>query len=428
MVTEVISPESDLESQRNDDDVVLSVENVSKRFARDIKRSMFYGIVDIGTELIGTRQPATQLRKGEFWALHNVSLSLRRGDALGLVGANGSGKTTLLRIISGLIKPDTGRIRVKGKLAPLLALGAGFNPILTGRENLYLNMSILGLSRGQIDRRFDDVVEFAEIGEAIEAPIRNYSSGMRARLGFSSAIHTDPDILLIDEVLSVGDVRFRGKCARRLMELKESGTSFVFVSHNSMQVLSVTNTAIYLVKGNLTASGPTHDVITQYENDLFLVDPNQSDALEKRLPEKGEKSSGVDIVGISFRDESGQVLDSLSSGQLVRFTVKVKVMEAFKKVNIRVRVSDQKGDSSPILFLGGFLDNASYDLEPGYHEITIVMPYLGLRPGLYSASVNVRSGTKYMLDTVESFRFSVVGDASMSNNAYYQPRTWELDS
>ncbi|MGL5878105.1 MAG: ABC transporter ATP-binding protein, partial [Xenococcaceae cyanobacterium] len=241
--------------QRLDNEVVLSVEGVSKKFCRDLKRSLLYAVQDIATELVGIRQKSEKLRRDEFWALKDVSFQVRRGEALGLVGPNGSGKSTLLRIISGLIKPDSGFVEIKGRIAPLIALGAGFNPILTGRENIYANMSILGLSKQEIDERFEAVLDFAEIGVAIDAPVQTYSSGMAARLGFACAIYTEPDILLIDEVLAVGDIKFRAKCYRRLAKLREQGTSFILVSHNSHSILSICESAIYLLKGKVVTVG-----------------------------------------------------------------------------------------------------------------------------------------------------------------------------
>ena len=224
--------------QPQQEDVVLSVNGVSKKFCRDLKKSLMYGVQDIASELFGVRGSENDnLRKKEFWALQDVSFELRRGEALGLIGKNGSGKSTLLRVIAGLIKPDKGTVEVIGRVAPLIALGAGFNPVLTGRENIYANMSILGLAKEEIDDRFDEVVEFAEIGEAIDSPVQTYSSGMAARLGFSCAIHTEPDILLIDEVLAVGDINFKQKCFRRLHELIQKGTSFILVCLNSQSIL-----------------------------------------------------------------------------------------------------------------------------------------------------------------------------------------------
>ncbi|MGH8614301.1 MAG: ABC transporter ATP-binding protein, partial [Gammaproteobacteria bacterium] len=173
-------------------DVLVSVKNVSKKFSRSLRLSLAYGAHDILRELTGTPRCSSELRKAEFWALKDISFEVRRGAGVGLIGPNGSGKTTLLRLLSGLIKPDEGEIRILGRVAPLIALGAGFNPVLGGRENVYTNMAMLGLSHSEIEARFDDVLDFAEIGDAIDAPLQTYSSGMAARLGFACAIHTTP--------------------------------------------------------------------------------------------------------------------------------------------------------------------------------------------------------------------------------------------
>lgn len=208
---------------------LVQCSHLSKKFCRSVKRSFAYGIKDIFGELLLQDQSQDSLRPGEFWALRDVSFHLKAGTSLGLVGANGSGKTTLLRVLSGLIKPSSGEVQIRGKVAPLLALGAGFNPILSGRENIYVNLSLLGVPRSEIDRDLDSILDFAEIGGAVDAPLKTYSSGMTARLGFACAIHTHPDLILVDEVLAVGDMRFRTKCYRKLAELKAQGTCFVLV-------------------------------------------------------------------------------------------------------------------------------------------------------------------------------------------------------
>jgi lipopolysaccharide transport system ATP-binding protein len=416
------------EDRSNDSEIVLSVKGVSKKFCRDLKRSLFYGVQDIASDLSGIRSKSNSLRPKEFWALDDVNFQLRKGEALGLVGKNGSGKSTLLRIIAGLIKPDLGTVEVKGRLAPLIALGAGFNPILTGRENIYANMAILGLSKKEIDERFDGVVEFAEIGDAIDAPVQTYSSGMAARLGFASAIHTEPDILLIDEVLAVGDARFRGKCTRKLSELRETGTSFILVSHNSMAVLAVSNSAIYLLKGKLIASGDAETVVSRYEEDLFLNGANASLG-SIFIPEKPkEQSSGIDIISLYFRDDRGNTLQNLRSGEPTDLVVGLKAYHRFQNVSLKIVVTEISRDNSSVLFLSGLIDREFFEVPPGNHEISIKMPYLGLKPGIYNMNVNLRKDSHYIFDTVESFRFIVKGDASMSKCAFYQPRSWSFAS
>ncbi len=243
------------------DGVVVDVRGVSKKFCRDLKRSLWYGACDICSELTGRRGDRSSLRKGEFWAAREISFQLARGEAIALVGRNGAGKTTLLRIIAGLVRPDAGMVRTRGRLAPLLALGAGFNPVLSGRENIYVNLSMLGLSARQIRERFDEVVDFAEIGSAIDAPVRTYSSGMTARLGFACAVHVAPEVFIIDEALAVGDATFRGKCFRKLAELRRQGVSLLVVSHNVQVLLSVCDRAVYLRQGEIVTVGLTADVL-----------------------------------------------------------------------------------------------------------------------------------------------------------------------
>lgn len=205
-----------------------------------------------------------ELRFQSFWALNNVSLKINRGEKVGFVGLNGSGKSTLLKIISGVLKPTEGSVKVNGELAPLLTLGAGFNNSFTGRENIYLSGATLGHSRAEMDRKFDDIVEFSEVGEFIDVPVKNYSSGMRSRLSFSIATSISPDILILDEVLSVGDMSFQRKCKDR-MNTMMSDASLLFVSHSVHQVRSLCDKAIWLHKGSVIASGEVNEICDQYE-------------------------------------------------------------------------------------------------------------------------------------------------------------------
>lgn len=249
-------------------DVLIKVDHVSKRFCRDLKRSLWYGVTDAAREFFPARSTDTdRLRKGEFWANHNISFEVKRGECLGLIGHNGAGKTTLLKMLNGLIKPDAGRIQMRGKVGALIALGAGFNPILTGRENIYVNGSILGLSRKQIDAKLEEIIDFAEIESAIDAPVRTYSSGMQVRLGFAvAAVLVQPDVLLLDEVLAVGDVAFRARCYRRIQELRDSA-ALVLVSHNLTQIERTCSHASHLAKGQIVTIGAVSDCIKAFEEE-----------------------------------------------------------------------------------------------------------------------------------------------------------------
>ena len=206
------------------------------------------------------------LRFNEFWALREVSFEVKKGERLGVLGLNGSGKSTLLKIVSGVLKPTTGTISTRGRLAPLLELGAGFNKDYTGRENIYLYGSVLGFSKEFLDEKFDEIVDFSELGEFIDVPIKNYSSGMKSRLGFAIATVVEPDILILDEVLSVGDKKFRRKSEKKIMDMFDKGVTVLFVSHSLEQVQRICDRAIILDGGHLVAKGPVEKVARIYKN------------------------------------------------------------------------------------------------------------------------------------------------------------------
>src|SRR5262245_27816341 len=246
----------------SENDVLIRSENVSKKFCRDLKKSLWYGVQDMVADFLPSRpahkvgvsatvhdgsQPAqSHLRTDEFWAVKDLCFSLRRGECLGLIGHNGAGKTTLLKLLNGLIKPDEGRIQIRGRVGALIALGAGFNPILTGRENIYINAAVLGLSKRETEDRLRDIIEFADIGTFIDSPVQSYSSGMAVRLGFAIATALRPDVLLLDEILAVGDGAFQAKCFNVLAEFQKQGTAFILVSHNMRIISRLSQRALYL--------------------------------------------------------------------------------------------------------------------------------------------------------------------------------------
>lgn len=416
----------DSASAPEDSEVVLTVKDVSKKFCRSLKRSLFYGLQDIATELVGVRKPNPQLRDNEFWALKDVCLTLKRGEALGLVGANGSGKTTLLRIISGLIKPDTGIIWARGRIAPLIALGAGFSPVLTGRENIYANMSILGLTTKQIDERFEQVVDFAEIGEAIDAPVYSYSSGMAARLGFACAIHTDPDILLIDEVLAVGDVKFRSKCERKLSQLLANGTSFVLVSHYFQGILNICTSALYLSQGHLIAAGDARSIMDQYEQDLFSIHVDKN-TIPFCIPEKtADESTGADLREVYFKDAQGEVLKSPVSGEATYICATCQLRRPISNLSLFVAIYEPARDNTLTLHMSSAYDQETFEVSPGNYELRVYLPCLGLLPSSYTLSVYIKDGSSYVLDAYEGIRFDVESRAKLNRGVYYQPRVWQV--
>ncbi len=236
---------------------VIEVDNVSMEF--NLNKERTDSLKEFMIKFI-----KREIRFQSFWALNNVSLKIYQGEKVGFVGLNGAGKSTLLKIISGVLRPTTGSVKVTGTLAPLLALGAGFDTNYTGRENIYLNGALLGHSRAEMDKKFDDIVDFSELEDFIDVPVKNYSSGMRSRLGFAIATSINPDILILDEVLSVGDMSFQAKCRDRMHNMM-SEASMLFVSHSVNQVRSLCDKAIWLHKGSIIASGEVNEICDQYE-------------------------------------------------------------------------------------------------------------------------------------------------------------------
>jgi len=252
------------------DEAVIRVEHVSKKFCKNLKTSMRYGIEDISRNAVGMPSRCGQLREREFWAVDDVSFEVERGETLGLIGPNGSGKTTLLKMLNGIFWPDKGKITVKGRVGALIEVGAGFHPMLTGRENIYVNAAILGMSKAETQAKFDSIVEFADIGDFLDTSVKHYSSGMFVRLGFAVAVHCEPDVLLVDEVLAVGDEGFQTKCFNKIGELREAGITTILVSHNMHTISNFAGKAVLLQNGRATYYDNTAQAIKTY-NKLFLL-------------------------------------------------------------------------------------------------------------------------------------------------------------
>jgi ABC-type polysaccharide/polyol phosphate transport system ATPase subunit len=250
------------------DDIVVRVEGLGKKFCRTLRRSMYYGAIDVMRSMVGLSSYPEVLRRDEFWAVDHVTFALRRGETLGLIGANGSGKSTLLRLLAGIYQPDAGRIEIKGRVSALIALGAGFHPMMTGRENIYLGAAILGMSRRETDRKFNDIVDFADIGHFLDSPIKTYSSGMHLRLGFAIAIFSEPDILLVDEALAVGDASFQKKCLEKALRLIREGTAMILVSHATPTVERLCNNGLMLKQGRQIYWGPVEQCVQRYFHEI----------------------------------------------------------------------------------------------------------------------------------------------------------------
>jgi lipopolysaccharide transport system ATP-binding protein len=353
-------------------DVLVSVENISKKFCRSLKKSLWYGMQDLGSELLGQQHGGNgELRPHEFWAVKDVSFELKRGECLGLIGHNGAGKTTLLRMLNGLIKPDRGRIVMRGRVGAIIALGAGFNPILTGRENIYVNASMLGLSKREIDGKIDEMIDFAEIGEFIDSPVQNYSSGMAVRLGFAVSSAIKPDVVVLDEVLAVGDSYFRAKCYQRISSLLEK-SAVILVSHNMDQISQICSSAITMNSGHCVCAGDVGECMQSY-NQANVYIPGNAERSEYCSPGGSINSKSFSelveyggslhlhiVLGLSYKVETADVKISIftSAGQIVA--------EGYTKAS-----------------------GKSYCLDSGVAGLTLSIGPLYLKEGAYSASVVV---------------------------------------
>ncbi|WP_150306937.1 ABC transporter ATP-binding protein [Planctomonas psychrotolerans] len=363
---------------------VVTIENVSKRFVLRRDNSLKERLVTLGR--------AGRRHSEEFWALRNVSLSIPAGSTIGLLGPNGSGKSTLLKAIGGIIEPTTGTIKRRGRLAALLELGAGFHPDLTGRENVFLNASILGLSHAETEEKFDDILQFSGIGDFIDTQVKFYSSGMYVRLAFSVAIHTDPDVLLVDEVLAVGDEAFQRKCLDKIREFQQQGRTIILVSHSLGQVTELCDRAVVLSKGEVQFVGTARDAVKNFRDVLEgrrleeavaaapEEDPNPGKVTgtelfaEGRAP--GDEIHPGDTLIVRMHYEYNEPLDSWHSGFKIESNLGQQVYGTDSRMMNLVH-APMRGSASVeyrlenVQFGGGAYFIHSFFAKPGGEHIAI---------------------------------------------------------
>jgi ABC-type polysaccharide/polyol phosphate transport system ATPase subunit len=291
---------------------IVTVDQVSKRY-----RLSRLGAKSLREEFArwGERLLARQDSRGkeEFYALREVSFEIGRGETVGFIGPNGSGKSTMLKLLARIIYPTRGRITVRGSVASLIEVGAGFHPELTGRENIFLYGSIMGMKQSDVRAKFDRIVEFAELERFIDTPVKRYSSGMYVRLGFAVAAHINPHVLLVDEVLAVGDAAFQSKCQQRIEELRRNGMTIVFVSHDMTAVERLCNRVFFLSQGEIRASGDPHEVIGEYYQTVVFSQGGETGG-DERVAASGD-GRAAEILGVRFLDRDGVEVDSIATGQ-----------------------------------------------------------------------------------------------------------------
>lgn len=369
-------------------DTALSVSNLSKKYCGDLKRALFYGLRDIGGELSGRGVRTDALRPGEFWALDDISFEVKRGEALAVIGRNGAGKSTLLRVIYGLLKPDVGQVRIAGRSEAIIELGTGFNPLLTGRENVEVGAALHGLDPDATARLLEMVIDFAELAEFIDAPLMSFSSGMKARLAYSLAAHLGPDLLLVDEALAVGDLAFQHKCIRHMRQFVQRGGSLLLVSHNVQQVQTVCDRAILIERGRIVYEGDVAHTVSRMLEQRPLADASGLADFAANGP--------VRMGGLSVGSVDGA---PVRTGRPVEVTVRY---EADAPTEVIWALSIWTEDRWTCI--GGTVDPVARRVDAGRGILRCTLPALPLLAGRYIVRATILDASTMYPLAVESAR------------------------
>lgn len=361
-------------------EIAVQVDHVWKRFHKgEFHDSLRDAIPAFFKSLVG-KTNQQDLGKGDFWALKDISFEVKKGESFGIIGHNGAGKSTLLKLLSRIIRPNRGNIRMEGRLGTLIEIGAGFHGDLTGRENIYLNGTILGMKKAEIDRKFDEIVDFSGIEEFLDTPVKRYSSGMHARLGFAVAAHLEPDILIVDEVLSVGDTAFQKKCLGKMNEVTREGRTVLFVSHNMGAVQQLCSRSILLRKGELVAMGETDKIVQQY---LCIDETQVGNPIAERTDRDGSGNARILDVKI------GTSRDSMGSSCLCNFGSELYIQTQYQanpEVEYPVIMMGFSSSVSPTVaqFSTQVGDCESCKCLPKKGTVEFHIPAIYLVPGKYS--------------------------------------------
>jgi lipopolysaccharide transport system ATP-binding protein len=359
---------------------VIRFMNVSKRYNLGLTRTSLPAVVSQWARQTLRRGADPSASRKYHWALKDVSFELEKGQSLALVGPNGAGKSTILKLLAKITTPTSGQADVNGQLSALIELGAGFHPDLTGRENIFLNGTILGLTYRDIQKRFDEIVDFSEIEAFIDTPVKRYSSGMTVRLGFAVASCIEPDILLVDEVLAVGDASFRQKCIERIKSLLAHGTSLIFVSHDMGLVRAVCERAIYIEHGQVQSTGTSGEIIDLYNQ---VLEKQRIEKLSRSDDLENEVEAGVDVTKVTVVDAEGNPIREIYGDEAIEVRVDYTAYRNIGKSNAIVLI--YRSDGLPCCNMRSHLDQFSMQMEKGQGEYSVKLAPLQLFGGMYYA-------------------------------------------
>jgi lipopolysaccharide transport system ATP-binding protein len=402
---------------------VISIENISKKYQISHLGKNYLALRDILAESfrnpVKTYQQIKKQKKEIFWALKNINFNIEQGETVGIIGPNGAGKSTLLKILAGITPPSEGRIKIKGKVFSLLEVGTGFHPELTGRENIYLNGAIIGMTKKQINRRFDEIVEFSGVEKFLDTPVKHYSSGMYVRLAFSVAAHTESDILLVDEVLAVGDAEFQKKCLGKMEEAThKTGRTILFISHNLEMVKKLCGRCMLLEEGKIIASGSTGEMIDKYLT--YLLKPQAENDISKsyRQPELGDE---IRINKCEVINSDGNITPKLLFGEPFGVFLQACSKKIFDNLSVGFRIESSTGSiiTGPI----SEDDNIYFACsEENPLRVKAFFKSLILAPGVYFLTLTIRRNKIGLDQVIRAVNFEV-SDISHKNHKSHSG-TW----
>lgn len=403
---------------------IIEIKNIGKKYNITHQRGGYVALRDVLMNIIKApfvflkskaKQVAGLETKEEFWALKDVSFNVNKGEVIGIIGSNGAGKSTLLKILSQITPPTTGEIKIRGRVGSLLEVGTGFHPELSGRENIFLNGAILGMSKKEIIDKFDAIVEFSGIEKFLDTPVKHYSSGMYVRLAFSVAAHMEPDILIIDEVLAVGDFEFQKKCLGKMDQItKQDQRTIIFVSHNMTAVQNLCHRTIVLKKGQVKFIGKTKEAIDYYTKKDNLIEKNDSPINHKHSTD----DISIESYQILKNDRPAEIF---SFGDSLTLKIKINARGKYNKVAFEVLIKDQ--NNYPIIFLpSGLRFNTEFSIEKGITNLSCKIPFLPLAKGRYYIDLILANSGNSFYDYIENaLSFSIdMSDPLKINTCYSQ--------
>ena len=360
---------------------IIQVQRLGKKYVlRHQQRESYTALRDVIAAKARNVFRSTKAEGGtsEFWALKDLDFTVNAGDRVGIIGRNGAGKSTLLKVLSRIVDPTTGRVIIDGRLASLLEVGTGFHPELSGRENVFLNGAILGMGRKEITSKFDEIVDFAGVERFLDTPVKRYSSGMYVRLAFAVAAHLEPEILVVDEVLAVGDAEFQRKCMGKMKEVAMGGRTILFVSHNMAAIQNLCSTSIYLKQGQMVSQGNTQDVIAQYLNDA-----GDSSSLDLSDRKDRQGNGTIRFTGFRLSDGLGNPVAAAQSGAPIMLEFDFNTPHApVKDLQVAVGIDDQYGQR--ITHLSNEVSGQTFPVVNGSGRVSLLIPKCPLRNGSYT--------------------------------------------